>query len=410
MQVSSYKAIAACTQTLVSVVHNAIREVPGAHVTQRRPEDQAASAQNEPRVNLYLVQTRPDPTMRSSDLPMRDDNDHLISIPRVTLNLRYMLTFFGPPPTPHLMLGAAELAMRVNAVFSPDLVRRALAHSDELKDSGLDRQLPPVQLVPATVTLEEMSRFWSGFFQVPYTLSTFYDATAVQIQAPLPTTAALPVAQSRTASPQQPPAPQTPIGTGLGPQLGPFPAAPVEAGASLPIGGENLVAGMLAGVDGTWIEIEANPAGGLAFTLPRMTAPGAHEVRLGVVGTHGLPAPVPGSQPQSLAVRPVPFDPSVEEMDGVQTIFVTVDPPPDPATQALAVDLVGLSSPGTSIRVTGGTADPLEPTILRFVVPGGRGAAPIRPGEYVVMVEVDGIPSLPRMVGGSYREPEVTVS
>ena len=38
------------------------------------PEVQPAASRDIPRLNIYLVQVLPEPTMRSADLPMRDAN------------------------------------------------------------------------------------------------------------------------------------------------------------------------------------------------------------------------------------------------------------------------------------------------------------------------------------------------
>jgi hypothetical protein len=409
--VSDYKAIAATTQTLLFVLQAAIRPIRGAQITQVRPEDQpAGAAKTDPRLNVYLIETHDDPTMRSSDLPMRDEHGRLVSVPRVTLNLRYMLSFFGAPPAPHLMLGATEIALRVNAVVTPDLARRAVAHHPDLQGSGIDRQEPPVQFVPASLTLEAMSRFWSGFFQVPYTLSTFYDATAVQIEAPLPITASLPVQAPKTAGPGQPPDSTSPVGDRLGPRLDPFPPTPVEPGARVLITGQNLTAGLFAGIADRWAEVEEDAKGSLGFHVPPTLSPGAHDVRLGAAGTHGEPVPVAGSLPQRLAVRPLASDPAIDSDAGAQSILVTIDPAPDPLSQTLAVELVALSGSGWSTRIQGGAPVDGEPSRFRFAAPATRGEPqPIPAGSYVVMVEVDGIASLPRMTAGRYSEPEVTV-
>ena len=69
---TTYQGIAAVTQTLSYLVGNAVRSVlPEATVTLSPPEVQPAAARDVPRLNIYLVQVLPEPTMRSADLPMR---------------------------------------------------------------------------------------------------------------------------------------------------------------------------------------------------------------------------------------------------------------------------------------------------------------------------------------------------
>lgn len=107
---TTYKGIAAVTQTLGYFASATIRSVvPEASVTLARPEEPAAGSAHEPRLNIYLVQVTPEPTMRSNDLPTRDDRGNLISVPMAPVNLRYLLSFFGSSEKAHLMLGATEL-------------------------------------------------------------------------------------------------------------------------------------------------------------------------------------------------------------------------------------------------------------------------------------------------------------
>ena len=177
---TNFKGIAAVTQTLSYLMDSAIRAaVPEATISVMRPEEPAAAAANEPRLNIYLVQVTPEATMRSNDLPTRDDRGTLLTAPQAPVNLRYLLSFFGAAEKSHLMLGASEVALREHAVLDSMLIRQALASHPHLLESGLDTQVPPVRIVPSTVTLEELSRFWSGFMSMPYTVSTIYEATTV---------------------------------------------------------------------------------------------------------------------------------------------------------------------------------------------------------------------------------------
>jgi len=208
--VTSYKGIAAATQTLGYLAGAAVLgAVPEARVTLARPEEPAAGAANEPRLNIYLVQVLTEPTMRSNDLPTRDVEGNYVGVPLAPVNLRYLLSFFGPSEKAHLMLGAVELTLREHALLGPATIRRALAGHPDLKDSGLEAQVPPVRIVPSTVTLEELARFWSGFLQMPYTISTLYEAQTVILTSTATPVEELPVQQvdvhvTASAAPEQP--------------------------------------------------------------------------------------------------------------------------------------------------------------------------------------------------------------
>jgi hypothetical protein len=109
---------------------------------------------------------------------------------------------------------------------------------------------------------------------------------------------------------------------------------------------------------------------------------------------------------------------------GGQSIVVGIDPPPDPATKhELAVELIDRGPSGWSTRISGGT--PVKGAAARYSfafppphdapeAPGTSAQAAtnepfVKPGEYLVVVSVDGIASLPRMVAGVYARPQVRV-
>ena len=184
---TTYQGVAAVTQTLSYLVGNAVRSVlPEATVTLSPPEVQPAASRDVPRLNIYLVQVLPEPAMRSADLPMRAGNGRLATPPQVALRLRYLFSFFGATAPAQIMLGAAEIALREHGVLDAALIGQALAGHPELAGSGLEDQAPPVTVTPSTTTLEELFRFWSGFFQAPYTLSTLYEASVVLLTSALP--------------------------------------------------------------------------------------------------------------------------------------------------------------------------------------------------------------------------------
>jgi hypothetical protein len=190
---TTYQGVAAVTQTLVYLLGDVVRRaVPEAEVTTQRPEQPAAGAADQPRVNVYLIQVAPDPTKRSHDLPTRTAEGQLLATPQAPLNLRYLLSYFGPSLPAQLMLGAVEVALRENAVLTSAVIERAVDGTPELRGNGLAAQLPPVRLTPVAVSLEELSRFWSGFFQMPYTLSSVYEASAAILTSSTEPAAAVP--------------------------------------------------------------------------------------------------------------------------------------------------------------------------------------------------------------------------
>ncbi len=61
--------------------------------------------------------------------------------------------------------------------------------------SNLVDAIEQVKFTQQALTLEELSRIWSIFYQVPYTLSVAYKATVVILESEEPALAAKPVLQ-----------------------------------------------------------------------------------------------------------------------------------------------------------------------------------------------------------------------
>ena len=358
---TTYKGIAATTQTLGYLISTAVlAAVPEATVTLARPEEPAAGSANAPRVNIYLVQVIPDPTMRSNDLPTRDDRGNLVSVPMAPVNLRYLLSFFGASEKAHLMLGAVEIALRSRAVLDSTIITQALTGHPELQDSGLESQVPPVRFVPSSVSLEELARFWSGFLQMPYTVSTLYEAMTVILTASDSPTATLPVAK---------------VGGGAGslpPQLDPLPTVQFTSSPPtvVPVTGTGLSDQQQVQIGSVSTPLEDAASGGFQFTLPANVAAGPQTVTLGI----------PGSDPQTLRIRP-------EVAQAAVLSLLASGAGADPVADSVQLPLT----------VTAATTQPA------FPLPQTLAA-----GEYLTILEVDGVASLPTLVGGVYAEPAVT--
>lgn len=360
---TTYQGIAAVTQTLRYLLGAHVSQaVPEAAVTLLRPEHPPAASVNEPRLNIYLVQVLPDPTFRASDLPTRTDNGTLVNAPKAAVNLRYLLSFFGGSENAHLMLGAAELALREHAVFDPQLVRHALANHPKLLASGLETQTPPVRVVPSAVSLEDLARFWSGFLQMPYTISTLYEAMTVILTSTTPVGAQPPPVLNVNRG----------VAPSLPPRLEPLPTVTFDPhGTKVPVSGHGLT-GLHVEVNGHWLPIKDN-----AFTLPAAAArAGTQIVTLGTATNRSIT----GSHPQVLSVRPVI---TRADAQGAR-IAIDVAPPVHPHQHVT----LSLLSPAHSVRLS------VEPTTtsphLAFTAPKS-----LPNGRYLTLVDVDGVSSLP---------------
>jgi hypothetical protein len=193
---SNYLAIATVTAALQKLLLTGVQEdMPGASVTTIRPDTTAVSNQGLG-INIFLYQALPNPAWRNADLRTRRPKDNLIKHGQAGLDLYYLLTFYGNEQElePQRLLGAAIQTLVDRPLLTQAMIREALAdrNFEFLGDSTLEDQVQQVMFIPSMVTTEDLSRIWSVFFQVPYALSFAYQATAVLIQgkrlgkAPLP--------------------------------------------------------------------------------------------------------------------------------------------------------------------------------------------------------------------------------
>ena len=90
---------------------------------------------------------------------------------------------------PQRLLGRVTRALHAKTVLTRARIKAALdplinpaASSSDLEDADLADAVELVKLTPAALTLEELSKLWSIFFQTPYLLSVAYEGTVVLIE------------------------------------------------------------------------------------------------------------------------------------------------------------------------------------------------------------------------------------
>jgi hypothetical protein len=195
---SNFLAIATVTATLqLEVVQPAASAaVSGATVTVTRP-DNTGSDNSATRVNIYMYQVSPNAAWRNRDLPTRNSDGGLVQRPRVALDLNYLLTFYGDESQlePQRMLGNVALAMHTTPVLTRGMIQDTITHPQYsfLAESNLDDEVELVKFTPLPLSLEELSKLWSVFFQTQYALSIAYQATIVLIESELRPRSTLPV-------------------------------------------------------------------------------------------------------------------------------------------------------------------------------------------------------------------------
>lgn len=190
---SNYLAIATVTATLRNLISQTVQNLPGmqsaVEVLTGRPE---ARDNRFVGVNICLYQTTPNAYLRNQDLATRNPAGDFVQVPVVPVNLHYLITFYGKEQHQEAqrLLGATMAALHANPVLTPQQIQQTIFAESWLSDSDLHLQLPHVKLVPVALTLEELSKLWTVFFQTSHALSVAYEASPVLIsphlRAPVP--------------------------------------------------------------------------------------------------------------------------------------------------------------------------------------------------------------------------------
>jgi len=237
---SNSLAIATVTATLRHLLGRAVKEVNGALATTVRPATSEGDISGElpnPGVNIYLYQVIPNVACRNDDLPTRREDGSTIQRPRAALDLNYLLTFHGNDNKlePQRVMGCVIRTLHSTPVLTRREISDAVKGSDFLAGSDLADEVKLVKFTPVNLSLEEMSKIWSVFFQTPYFLSVAYRASLIFIDARDQPESALPVRLRNVRAislPRQPFIEQLLTQDGQG--------YPIQPGSTLIIRGKNL--------------------------------------------------------------------------------------------------------------------------------------------------------------------------
>ncbi len=195
---SNYLAIATVTAALRQLLDDATTDVVGdVQVKAVRPDGAGLSALPDHGVNIYLYQVTPNAALRNADLPTRGSEGSLVQRPRAALDLHYLLTFHGDDAhlEPQRLLGAVVRTLHAEPVLTRERIRSTITHGDftYLVKSDLAEAVESVRITPLALSLEDLSKLWSVFFQTHYILSAAYQASVVLIESQVTPHEALPV-------------------------------------------------------------------------------------------------------------------------------------------------------------------------------------------------------------------------
>ena len=187
---SDTRAIAAVTLTLRHWLQQALAGT-GASISVTRPGIDG-NGQPSASVNLFLYQVTPNGAWRNDDLPTRRSDGRLLRRPQAALDLHYLLSFYGDDKifVPQLLLGRITRTLHATPVLSRAMIDEALKAAaldpdlsiSDATHANLAQSVEVVRMTPAVLSLDELSKLWSVFFQTPYALSVVYEAAVVLVE------------------------------------------------------------------------------------------------------------------------------------------------------------------------------------------------------------------------------------
>ena len=210
---SNYLAVATVTKAFAQLLDSAAKSaVNGASAVTQRPDPGARTAC----VDLFLYQVTPNAALRNSDLPTRNSSGQVVTRPSSALDLHYLLSFYGDDSKfePQRMLGSVVRALSAEPGLTRDRILSVSKddNGDTMSGSNLADAIEQVKFSLQSLSIDELSRIWSIFYQVPYALSLGYVATVVTIESDETVLSAQPVLKRGQTD------------QGVETQLGPFPS------------------------------------------------------------------------------------------------------------------------------------------------------------------------------------------
>jgi Pvc16 N-terminal domain len=180
---SNYLAIATVTATLQRILQASVqRDVDGVRVTAVKP-GMIGAGTPELGVNLFLYHVSRNPAISPDMAASRLKSSG--SRRQTPLELYYMLSFYGNDTElePHRLLGSVVRTFSDRTTLTPEMIRDTIADSSFtfLEVSDLADQIQQLMISPVDMTVEDLSKVWSVFFQAPYLLSMAYKVTAIMI-------------------------------------------------------------------------------------------------------------------------------------------------------------------------------------------------------------------------------------
>ncbi len=388
---SNHLAIATVTASLQRLIQAAIQTtVEGARATTVRPNQIATGGTPEVGVNIFLYQTISNTHLANLDAaPLRSKGTPPHR--QTPLDLYYMFSFYGNDVElqPQRLLGSVVSVLSDKSILNSGILQDTCNDPtfEFLGNSDLHQQVPDITITPVNLSLEDLSKTWSVFYQTPYVLSIAYKVMIVVIEGEQGYKRALPVRDRG----------------GMGAM--PFPAYPriervvAQSGRSDPIFADSILTIQGRNLQGAHTEVKI---GDLRLT-PTSVSSSEIVVELAVVPADSLGAGVQSLQvvhrqtsgvgvesnayplilrPQILRCRVTDLDRS-EDHTRSAVVNVQVDLTVHPK-QRVVLALNEFTDQDPQVYLFERDAQDTDSRHLRIPVHG------VKPGEYLLRLIVDG--------------------
>lgn len=157
------------------------------------------SANEPPRLNLFLYQVVPNTQLRNELQPWHDSQGRRSSNPPLAVNLHYLLTAYGrSDAVAEMILGTAMGLLHETPRLTPAMLRALLDPAAlpptllALADTRIADQTELIRITPTVQTVDEAFKFWTAL-QSPYRPSVAYEVSVVLIESERTTVTPLPV-------------------------------------------------------------------------------------------------------------------------------------------------------------------------------------------------------------------------
>ncbi|MEM9309949.1 MAG: DUF4255 domain-containing protein [Pseudomonadota bacterium] len=379
------------------VLSAAVTAVPDAVVRLGTPTAKLAE-DNDAMVNIHLYRVEPNGSHANTHFPTRSGKGEALGPARLALDLHYIFSFYGDAEdlVPERIMAQVMLALEKVPLLTHDTITAAIADNPELTESDLADALSQVHISRELMSIDDFSKVWSIFYQVPYALSLAYRMSHVAIETEETAKIAMPV--TRTGLLVTPLSKLRLDGVSGASRK----SAPITWNAEIAIAGSGLSAdGSAFVIDGLDFDIT-----GASISDERLIV-ALEAARLGgqelAVGAHAMRvlAPLPpgsaphlrtGSDSVMFALVPTITISAVSATGGGATRNGVVDIAVEPSvleeqSAALLLDSRDAANP-LQVRLTADIASVVFPTAaLSFPF------ADLPPGDYLARLDIDGFVS-----------------